>query len=87
MRRDAVVTEPSYNEQDPALVARAIDANYAKLSDLLHKVSEADWQRVGVRQGEELSVAWMAVKTLHEARHHLLDVDGALAAKGVDGTD
>ena len=84
MRRDAVVIERSYNEQDPALVARDIDANYAKLAELLRRVSGAAWQRVGVREGEELSVAWMVINTLHEARHHLFDMDRVFAAAGVN---
>jgi hypothetical protein len=85
MRRDDMVIERGYNAQDPALVVREMDANGAKLSDLLQQLSEADWQRVGVRSGEELSVAWMAVNTVHETRHHLLDVDNVLAAPSVDG--
>jgi DinB superfamily len=79
MRRDDVVVERSYNEQDAATVARDMDANCATLAELLQQVSGGDWQRVGVREGEELSVAWMAVNTLHEARHHLMDVDMVLA--------
>ena len=35
--------------------------------------------RVGVREGEELSVAWMAANVVHEGRHHLLDIDHVLA--------
>ena len=83
MRRDAAVIERSYNEQDPARVALKIETNYAQLAELLERVGEADWQRFGVREGEELSVAWMAVNTLHEARHHLVDVDSGLTARGV----
>lgn len=88
MRRDVVVVERSYNEQDPATVARAMGDNSARLAALLQQVGGAEWQRVGVREGEPLSVAWMAVNTLHEARHHLMDVDRVLAGapEGADGT-
>ena len=79
MRRDAVAVERSYNEQDPTVVAQEIDVNYARLAELLEQVSGADWHRVGVRQGDELSVVWMAVNTLHEAKHHLVDMDRVLA--------
>jgi hypothetical protein len=79
MHRDAVVTKRLYNEQDPALVARDLDANYQRLSHLLQQIGITDWQRVGVREEEELSVAWMAVNVLHETTHHLSDIDSVLA--------
>ncbi len=88
MRRDDVVVEHSYNEQDPAVVARDMGDNYARLAELLQPVSATEWQRAGVREGEALSVAWMAVNTVHQARHHLMDLDSVLADawEGVGGT-
>lgn len=44
-------------------------------------------QRVGVGEGEDLSEAWMMINVLHEAKHHLLDVDSVLATTGLNGTD
>ena len=82
MRRDAVALERAYNEQSPATVAQAMAASQARLAEALDSVSGGGWERVGVREGEELSVAWMAVNTLHEARHHLMDVDRVLAVAG-----
>ena len=80
MRRDAVVVERAYNEQDPPVVAEEMASNYAKLAEVLGQVSGTKWDRVGVREGERLSVGWMAINTLHEARHHLMDVDRCLRA-------
>lgn len=80
MRRDAVVVERSYNQQDPATVIEEMAANYVRLAELLGQVSDTQWDRVGIREGEELSAAWMAVNTLHEARHHLTDLDRCLQA-------
>jgi hypothetical protein len=82
MRRDAVVIELAYNEQEPSAVAREMAANYERLADLLRAISGAEWERAGVREGEELSVAWMAINTLHECRHHLMDAERALVSGG-----
>ena len=78
MRRDEVAIERAYNEQSPASVAQEMADNFAGLAALFGEISGTEWQRVGVREGEELSVAWMAVNTLHEARHHLMDIDRVL---------
>jgi hypothetical protein len=82
MRRDAVVVERAYNEQDPAAVAEEIAAGAAGLARVLGGAGGAAWQRIGVREGRRLSVGWMAVNTLHEARHHLVDVDRVLDPVG-----
>jgi uncharacterized protein YqeY len=82
MRRDAVVIEHAYNEQEPSAVARDMAANYERLADLLRQINGAGWERVGVREGEELSVAWMAINTLHECRHHVMDAERALVSAG-----
>ena len=78
MRRDAVVIERAYNEQDPTLVLEEMTVNYERLADLLGQVKGDQWARTGIREGEELSVAWMAVNTIHEARHHLMDIDNVV---------
>ena len=85
MRRDAVVVERAYNAAEPAAVAVEMADNRARLAALLGEVSGADWHRVGVREGEEVSVTWMAINTLHEAHHHLMDVDRALDRPGPSG--
>jgi hypothetical protein len=79
MQRDEAVTKFAYNEQDPAAVAAEMERNATSLSDLLASVSGDQWERVGIREGEELSVAWMARNVVHEAQHHLLDIETVLA--------
>lgn len=78
MRRDAIAVERAYNDQDPALVAQEMAANCDRLAQLLPQVSGPEWQRFGVREGDPLSVAWMAVNVDHEVRHHLMDVERVL---------
>lgn len=82
MGRDEVAVDARYNEQDPAEVAQEMEANHERLAELLDGLQEGNWERVGTREGVELSVAWMAVNTLHEARHHLLDVERLLRRDG-----
>jgi hypothetical protein len=82
MRRDEVVAERGYNQQDPVAVAGEVAANGASLSSLLESIAGGQWERVGIREGEEISVAWMACNTVHEGRHHLLDLSSALSAAG-----
>ena len=79
MRRDEVVTEKAYNEQDPLSVAAETERNGESLSKLLAGVVGERWERIGIREGEELSVAWMARNVVHEAVHHLADIDAVLA--------
>ena len=79
MRRDEVVLEMAYNEQDPGTVASETGRTSASLSTLLKELGGGDWERVAVREGQELSVAWMARNMVHEARHHLVDIDIVLA--------
>jgi hypothetical protein len=78
MRREEVVTERSYNDQDPALVIQAIAVHAEKLAELLGTVRHDQWVRVGVREGTELSVDWMARNVVHEGDHHLVDMDQVL---------
>jgi hypothetical protein len=78
MRRDEVAVERDYNGQVPAVVATEIGTAARGLADRLRAVPPDGWERVGVRDGEELSVAWMARNALHEASHHLLDIGRTL---------
>lgn len=82
MRRDAVVVERAYNHQSPAGVAQDINANQAELAAVCKQISRSGWQRIGVREGAELSVTWMIANTTHEVRHHLMDIDRVLGRVG-----
>lgn len=86
MRRDDRVTELRYNEQDPVAVADDLAANAMTLATYLENFSETDLART-MRYGyPELALrplSWVAVHTVHEGEHHLLDVGRVLrAARG-----
>jgi hypothetical protein len=82
MGRDQVVVDSNYNGQDPATVADELADAAGRLADLLatveSAVESAGWERAVVRDGERLTVDWMARNALHEGVHHLLDVGRAL---------
>jgi hypothetical protein len=78
MGRDQVVVEQDYNGQDPAVVADALADAAATLADLLGTVDATAWDRAVVRDGEPLTIDWMARNALHEGVHHLLDVGRTL---------
>jgi hypothetical protein len=78
MGRDQVVVDSNYNSQGPATVADELADAAGRLADLLATVESAAWDRAVVRDGERLTVDWMARNALHEGVHHLLDVGRAL---------
>ena len=77
---DEAVVENQYNEQDPATVADELAANAEALATTLETVPEDGWDRVGVRRGEERSIALHARRAAHEGSHHLLDIGRGLRA-------
>ena len=80
MRRDALVVERRYNEQDPTAVTHVLAHNGARLAAVLRRVDDSAWDRTGVRDGEVLTVAWMAVNVVHELRHHVMDMDRSFSS-------
>jgi hypothetical protein len=86
MHRDERVTELHYNEQSPSEVADAIALHSGGLADDLDGFSEADWARTMLYGYPELAwqpLSWVAVHTVHEGEHHLLDIGRVLrAARG-----
>jgi hypothetical protein len=75
---DAGAVERNYIAQDPATVVGEIDAVAHTLADRLVGLPSDDWARVGVREGEDLTVHRLAVNAVHEGAHHLLDIGRAL---------
>jgi DinB superfamily len=77
MGRDERVEHDGYAEQDPARVVRQLsEAAYLFANDL-SRLAPEDWGRsVMYNYPERLdrSLRWVAMHTLHEVRHHLLDV-------------
>jgi DinB superfamily len=76
MGRDERVEHDGYAEQAPADVARQLTDAAQLFAHVLSRLGPADWDRTLVYHYPEPTVRplrWVAVHTLHEVRHHLLD--------------
>jgi hypothetical protein len=76
MGRDERVVHDGYAEQDPAAVARQARDAAALFANVLTRLGP-DWERTVAYNypvRTERSLRWVAVHTVHEMRHHLLDV-------------
>lgn len=77
MGRDQRVAHEGYAEQDPAEVADELTMAARLLANVLGRLDAADWElRLVYNWPErtERTLRWVAAHTLHEVRHHLLDV-------------
>jgi DinB superfamily len=83
MHRDELALEQNYNGQGVASVADELARAAEGLAARIESVPADGWARVGLRDGWEMSVDWMAHNAVHEGEHHLVDVARALrAARG-----
>lgn len=81
MGRDERVDHDGYAEQSPADVARQARDAAALFANVLARLGD-DWERTVVYNYPapfERSLRWVAVHTVHEMHHHLLDVRRQLA--------
>jgi DinB family protein len=78
--RDDAAVEHRYNEQDPEAVVDELAARAEALAASLEAVPDDAWDRIGVRGGEERSIATHARRAVHEGSHHLLDIGRGLRA-------
>jgi hypothetical protein len=76
--RDEAALEHRYNEQDPVEVADDLALRAEALAATLEAVPDDAWDRVGLRHGEERSLASTARRAVHEGSHHLLDIGRGL---------
>ena len=77
MGRDVRVEHDGYAHQDPEDVARELDVAASLLAGTLSRLGPADWERTVVYNwpSEQVrSLRWVAVHTVHEAQHHLMDL-------------
>jgi hypothetical protein len=77
MGRDERVTHEGYAEQEPVEVAEELTMAARLLANVLARLGTADWElRLVYNWPEhtERTLRWVAAHTLHEVRHHLLDV-------------
>ncbi len=80
---DAGAAGGAYNALDPVAVAAELTETAQRLADRFAGLGDDDWSRGGVREGQELTVRWLAVNGAHEGAHHLLDIGRALrSARG-----
>jgi hypothetical protein len=75
--RDERVVHDGYAEQEPEDVARQLADAAQMFSNVLARLAPDDWDRTVIYhhpQTCERSLRWVAIHTLHEAQHHLLDI-------------
>jgi hypothetical protein len=85
MGRDERVEHDGYAGQDPEDVVRQLTDAAAMFANVLDQLQPADWDRRVVYSYPkpwERSLRWVAVHTLHEVRHHRLDIEGQVGEGG-----
>jgi hypothetical protein len=86
MGRDERVELDGYAEQDPADVARQLRDAAQLFAGDLDRLTAAGWRRAVIYtypRRAERSLRWLAVHTVHEVSHHLLDVRRQLGGQPV----
>ena len=78
MNRDEIAIDHDYNGEEPARVVEELAGAAEGLAVRLEGVPPDGWTRIGLRDGWEMSVDWMAHNAVHEGEHHLVDVARAL---------
>ena len=76
MGRDERVDHDGYAEQEPDDVARQLTVAAQLFANVLGRLSPDDWDRSVIYnypRRAERSLRWVAVHSLHEVSHHLLD--------------
>jgi hypothetical protein len=82
MGRDERVVRDRYNEQDPTTVADQLCVNVDAIAAAFAALRAGEWARTGIYNWPtrtERSMTWLGQHTIHEGRHHLRDIDAALA--------
>jgi hypothetical protein len=77
MGRDERVEHDGYADQDPSDVARQVKDAATMFSNVLSRIAPDEWDRTVVYnypRRAERSLRWVAIHTVHEVRHHLLDI-------------
>jgi uncharacterized protein (DUF1330 family) len=78
MGRDERVEDDGYSSQAPADVVRQLTDAAAMFRNVAARLTPDAWGRTIVYnypERVERDVRWLVVHTLHEARHHLLDIE------------
>jgi S-DNA-T family DNA segregation ATPase FtsK/SpoIIIE len=82
MGRDERVIHDRYNEQEPVRVAEQLEAAADALAADFAGLRAEQWERTGIYNWPTTTartMTWLGQHTIHEARHHLGDIDDVLA--------
>lgn len=77
MGRNERVEHDGYADQQPSDVARQLGDAALLFANVLDRLAPADWDRTLIYnfpERQERPLSWLALHTLHELRHHLLDI-------------
>ncbi len=77
MGRDERVEHDGYADQRPTDVGRQLRDAAQLFANVLERLKDEDWERTLIfpyPEPEERTLRWLALHTLHELRHHLLDM-------------
>jgi len=76
---DAAVTAGGYSRLAPGRLADELLGCAKQLAGTLEGIRADQWQLYGIRDGERRTIAEIAQRAVHEARHHLRDIQLQLA--------
>lgn len=77
MGREERVEHDGYNEQRPVDVARQLADAALLFSNVLTRLTPGDWDHrlvYNYPETRERSLSWIAIHTVHDVQHHLLDI-------------
>lgn len=84
---DERVEHDGYAEQEPGDVARQLEDAALLFANVLARLGSTEWERTlfyNYPSRAERSIRWVTVHTLHEVRHHYLDVERQLRKRPGD---
>ena len=85
MGRDERVEHDGYSEQVPVDVARQLEDAARLLANILARLGDSEWDRTvlyNYPEPAERTLRWVAIHTLHEVRHHQMDMARQLDVSG-----
>ncbi len=80
MEPDPPGTDHGYNALEPAEVLDQLGAEAERMADRASKALPAHWSRMATMGGEPTNAGWLLRHAVHDASHHLRDVERILGA-------
>lgn len=75
---DGAAADHGYNALDPADVLRDLGANGVRIADRAERALPEHWKRTATIGGLEVTADWALKHAVHDASHHLRDVERIL---------